>query len=164
MTRGGGQSQEGGDQLKEAPLRICHPQELVQERGWVGGGEAGAGPHGGGLPPQPRGPRPLSAGAVGPLRGGSADARQSGWGVPLSPGGWLDGPGRPLAADYAGGAYEGDQGGAPGEQGSGRAVDRGDGQLGPGRGELCDRGGHSPGGNVISRLINGGTSQAREAA
>ena len=46
----------------------------------------------------------------------------------------MDGPGRPLAADYAGSAYEGDQGGAPGEQGSGRAVDRGDGQLGPGRG------------------------------
>ena len=70
LTRGGGQSQEGGDQLKEAPLRVCHPQELVQEGGWVGGGEAGAGPHGGvclhshaarGLPP----PAPLGrSGAV----------------------------------------------------------------------------------------------------
>ena len=31
-------------------------------------------------------------------------------------------------------------------------------------GELWDRGGHSPGGKVISRPISGGTSQAREAA
>ena len=57
----------------------------------------------------------------------------------------MDGPGRPLAADYAGGAYEGDQGGAPGEQGGGRAVDRGDGQLGSGRGS-SGTGGPLPGG------------------
>ena len=153
MTRVGGQSQEGGDQLKEAPLRVCHPQELVQERGWVGGGEAGAGPHGG-VCLHSHAVRDLSLSA--PLGRSGA--------VPPSPGGWVGGPGRPLAADYAGGAYEGDQGGGSGRAGvrAGRRSGRRSARAWAG--ELCDRGGYSPGGNVISRLISGGTSQAREAA
>ena len=147
LTRGGWQSQEGGDQLKEAPLRVCHPQELVQERGWVGGGEAGAGPHGGVClhshaardlsPPAPLG----RSGAVPstPARVGGGFLFHRGGGGTALGGLWL--PIMPAALMRA------TRGGAPGEQGSGRAVDRGDGQLGPGRGSSAT-GGATPRGET----------------